>query len=457
MADIESQGQGAGKVSRNTAPPSYTRLCTYKILPICLAICVISVFSAAIVCTSLNKPVPSSVVIVFSILAGCLLLLMFFGYLKIYHDRSGMSEVHPRAEQALKVFRDRLVKLFCCIEMDSYATPNDTKTDHEEALKTAPKEDVGGHTVQPRATLAGRHSERGKPLQRYRRTIHGPRPQPKTPGQDSSHPPNPYHVQSDQRSQMQAHPESLRPAGNRRPLESSPRFHQAASTDDLGIPQGMGGFRLGSETADIDIGYMSAPHGNDTPSGLSSQQERHSASAMVPPLNTSRPKRGPNNMVPSHLVRVPDIEFRLRAILGDNETTTPSRGSAKPGGESLHNEEDVEYYHKLFASPHTSTVSLTTPDASTTTANSLNSSSISSLTTPTEKEGKGSLSRFPAQCRAEQRILLKTQDIMAKHRANYHIEYPAGLEYCRFIQSERQTASGSTSQSGDHKGEGGHI
>ncbi|KAK8046133.1 hypothetical protein PG996_014197 [Apiospora saccharicola] len=102
MADIESQGQGDGKTER----PSYTRLCTYKILPISLVICSTSIFSAAIVCTSLDKPIPPNAVIVISTIAGSLLLLILAGYLKIYHDRNGMDKVHPRAEEALKAFRD---------------------------------------------------------------------------------------------------------------------------------------------------------------------------------------------------------------------------------------------------------------------------------------------------------------------------------------------------------------
>ncbi|KAK8136959.1 hypothetical protein PG984_004899 [Apiospora sp. TS-2023a] len=152
MADIEFQGQGDGKTER----PSYTRLCTYKILPISLVICTTSIFSAAIVCTSLDKPIPPNAVIVISTIAGSLLLLILAGYLKIYHDRNGMDKVHPRAEEALKAFRDGFVSHLCCVEMDDYATFLITRNNPGEGEKTAPKGNGGEGNVQSGIRVARR-------------------------------------------------------------------------------------------------------------------------------------------------------------------------------------------------------------------------------------------------------------------------------------------------------------
>ncbi|KAK8058683.1 hypothetical protein PG994_009131 [Apiospora phragmitis] len=433
MADIESQVRGDGEAfTRADRPPSYTRLCTYKILPICLAICIISIFAAAIVCTSLNKPIPSDAVIVISVLAGCLLLLIFAGCLKIYHDQNGMGKVHPRAEQALKGFRDRLVRLFCCIDMASYAPSSNNTSNHEEAEKNPRKEEdnVGEEAVQPVIRLASR-SPRREPLQRPGNAVQGPRDQPQTPG---NYPPR--HQVSRSNLQQDRRPQGLRPPEPRHPAPSHqsplPRFEpqSAASSNYRGASQA--NEMLYSEVVPIDGRYSRTLPVTNSRDTLSSERR---PSAAVPPLQTPQSRPRPNNQA-IHLTSVPDAAAQLQAVLGDTPTT-PLQSFLKPT-RSIRYEQDTD--HRRFESPPNSPTQDGLQSASGTSTNASSSlasrpgSNISSPSTPTTRES-ANLPQFLAQCHTEQLILRNNRDLLVEHRAQYHTRHSAGLTYCRPIRT----------------------
>ncbi|KAK7935119.1 hypothetical protein PG985_000614 [Apiospora marii] len=408
MADIESQGQGDGKTER----PSYTRLCTRKILPICLAICVISIFSAAIVCTSLDKPVPPNAVIVISTIAGCLLLLIFAGYLKIYHDRNGMDKVHPRAEQALKAFRDGFVSHICCVEMDDYAIPHITRSNNPgEGEKTAAKENGAEGNIQSGVNYVYRHPPERKPLSRSNHTVQGPRDQYQTPVP----PPGPSRRQDPDHNRQQQYRQSHRPPpaeqyqnlrGNRPPPVTNlqPRPVHSAKNPELSrnLKGTMQGTSFGHDVPqDLRIG--ATPTGNDSPYSLRPQHQtrRYDRSAEVSPLNPTQPRTWAPNSPGAYLVSVPDAAAQLQAILGDT-FTSPLKSFAKPT-RSIHHEGNKDHYrnhsHQLFGSPYItptqsrgSSAYTTMTNASSTspkTSSSSNSSILLSTPPPPSSSGGG--------------------------------------------------------------------
>lgn len=452
MADIESQSQGDGKIER----PSYTRLCTCKILPICLAICVISIFSAAIVCTSLNRPIPSNAVIVISTTAGCVLLLIFAGYLKIYHDKNGMDQVHPRAEQALKAFRDGFVSHFCCVEMDDYAKPQITSSNHGEEEKTAPKENGAEGNIRPGIRYVYRSPPERKPLSRPSHKVHGPRDQFKTPGPD----PGPSRRQDPDHSRQQQYrqyhrlppaeqPQSLR--GNHPPPVTNFQPRPVPSVRNQEV------FRnfeesMPSTASDLPVNPRFAatlPANNSQYSLRPQQQTWYDRSAEVSPLNTAQARWVPNNQR-VNLATVPDAAAQLQAILSDSFTsplksfTKPTRSICYEGDNDRHR----HHLHQLFGSPyitrtqsHNSPASSIVTNASSTspkTPSSSNSSILLSTSTPMATAESLGFPQFPAQCRTEQMILRNTGGLLVEHRARFHTKHGSkGLAYCRPPRSAR--------------------
>ncbi|KAK7967386.1 uncharacterized protein PG986_001663 [Apiospora aurea] len=436
MADIESQVPGDGKAFIKTNRPSYTRLCTRKVLPICLAICIISIFSAAIVCTTLGKPVPSNAVIVISVMAGCLLLLIFAGYLKIYHDRNGMGKVHPRAEQALKVLRDRLVRLFCCIDMNDYApSANNNSSNHEEEKQIPSKEHSAceGNVRPGIRVVASRPPLESEPLQRPSNTVQGPRDQPRTPGGYSSRrlAPQQTSQQGQQHQSLQPPDPQQRMRRHQTPHSSlhdrsaaSSSYADASQADELGLP---------SKQSFTDLNYTVLLHGNNSRNGISSPQGLHQRSAEVRPLRTLRSNQGPNNP-DAYLIRVPDAAAQLQAILGDTNTA-PLESFIQPTRSIRHEEDTDSHQQRLSDSPSSNRTQDGIPSTSGTTTDtskmaSRPGSSISSSATATTGESTDS-SQYSAQCHTEQIIWRNNRDLMAEHRARYHTRYSTGLVYCR--------------------------
>ncbi|KAK8035042.1 hypothetical protein PG993_010037 [Apiospora rasikravindrae] len=439
MADIESQVQSDGKAFIKTTRPSYTRLCTCKVLPICLAICIISIFSAAIVCTNLGKPVPSNAVIAISVIAGCLLLLIFAGYLKIYHDRNGMGKVHPRAEQALKDFRDRLVRLFCCIDMNSYAPSANNKSNDEEAQKIPPKENSAGEGHAPpeiRVVAVSRQPQERESLQRPNNTVQGPRDQPRTPGDYPSR-----RRAAQQNPQQGQHHQSLQPPDPQQRMlsrqASRPSLHdRSAASSNYAEASQADELRLPSKQTTTDVNYTMPLHGNDSRNNPPAKKRLYRSSAGVAPLQTPHIRHGSSDQ--AYLVSVPDAAVQLQAVLGDT-VTTPLKSFIKPTRSIRHEEDTENHQQRLFGSPSNSRTQGAIPSTSgaTTDASTLASrpgSSMSSTATPTTWESADSW-RVSAQCHTEQRIWRNNRDIMTKHRAQCHTMYPTGLAYCRPLRS----------------------
>ena len=156
------------------------------------------------------------------------------------------------------------------------------------------------------------------------------------------------------------------------------------------------------------------------------------------------------------MASVPDVVHWLPGILHHGPIAILPKSFAKPARVSICDQEGIDSHCRSSTSspispaPSTDlTTSFTMTDVSSTFTNSPNSSYSSTPTTPAEEKEEFDYPQFPVQCRAEQRILRNTRDIMTKHRLEYHTNYPTVLEYCRSIKSDRQTASESTNQSGD--------
>lgn len=471
MADIEAQGQGDGKKAER---PSYTRLCTCKILPICLAICIISIFSAAIVSTSLNQPVPSKVVIVISTIASCLLFLIFAGYLKIYHDKNGMAKVHPHAEQAFKTFRDRFVSYFCCVEMDDCTIPHITINNHGEAEKAAPKENEGEGNVQPNTRFTTyRPPPARKPLPRPSHTVQGPREQPQTPGTGPSRPQDVGHHLQQQQQQYRPYQrrppaeQPQNPGGNRQPPVST--HHQARPVPPARNPELSQNLDESMQSSSFDYGvprdhrFAAALPGDDSRYSRYSQQQTRNVSAEVPPLNPAQARQWQNDQV-ANLVSVPDATAQLQAIL-DDQFTNPLKRFAK-ATRPIYHEEGTEHHkhcHEIgspcitptqsrkSASASRSTTMTNASSTSSKTPSSSNSSILLSTPPPRRRPPMTAESltfpQFPAQCHTEQKIWRSTACLLAQHRVKYHTKHdPTGFTYCR---PPRSKTDESTSQSGD--------
>ncbi|KAK7953306.1 hypothetical protein PG988_014000 [Apiospora saccharicola] len=406
---------------------------------------------------------PPNAVIVISTIAGSLLLLILAGYLKIYHDRNGMDKVHPRAEEALKAFRDGFVSHLCCVEMDDYATFLITRNNPGEGEKTAHKKNEGEENLQPGIRAVGRCTPEREPLQRPNVAVQGPRGQPQTPNPGPSRHQDPGHHlrQQDRQSQRPLPAEQHQHyAGNRHPPASNPQPRPVPPARHPGPSHNPDQSRqwtesYAPETVGRDYHFpATVPRDAFRYPQPSQQPRRHPPSAQVSPLNPAQKRQWQNDQG-AHLARVPDVAAQLQAVLSDTIFASPLKTFTKPTVSLCHHEKDPDHHHRLFdpQQPHIitptqsrkSSASTSTTDASSSTSPNTPSSSRSSrvlLSTPPRPPPPSpateslSFPQFPVQCHTEQNILRNTKGLLVEHRAKCHTKHDSTrFVYCRPLRS----------------------